>query len=238
MLKRGCSRTTVGIKLRPLRTIFNEAIEMGIIKREKCYPFGRRKYQIPTGRNIKKALTEDHISIIYYYQPECTDERKAKDFWLFCYLGNGMNPKDLVYLKYKDICDGYLVFARAKTERATRNDPKPITVYINEDMREIMERWGNKDKDPDNFIFPIMNNNLDPLRQYELVTSFTHFINDKMVRIGNRLGIEKKLTTIVSRHSFSTQLKRTGASTEYIQEALGHTDKKTTENCCCHTTNQ
>jgi hypothetical protein len=26
MLKRGCSRTTVGIKLRPLRTIFNEAI--------------------------------------------------------------------------------------------------------------------------------------------------------------------------------------------------------------------
>jgi len=39
-----------------------------------------------------------------------------------------------------------------------------------------------------------MNNNLDPLRQYELVTSFTHFINDKMVRIGNRLGIEKKLT--------------------------------------------
>ena len=230
MMKRGCSRTTVGIKLRPLRTIFNEAIEMGIIKREKCYPFGRRKYQIPTGRNIKKALTEEHISIIYYHQPECTDERKAKDFWLFCYLGNGMNPKDLVYLTYKDICDGYLVFVRAKTERATRKDPKPITVYINEDMREIMERWGNSDKDPDNFIFPIMNNKLDPLRQYELVTSFTHFINDKMVRIGNRLGIEKKLTTIVSRHSFSTQLKRTGASTEYIQEALGHTDKKTTEN--------
>jgi len=35
---------------------------------------------------------------------------------------------------------------------------------------------------------------------------------------------------IVSRHSFSTQLKRSGVSTEFIQEALGHTDKKTTEN--------
>ena len=42
--------------LRPLRTIFNEAIEDGIIKKEKCYPFGRRKYKKPTSKNTKKAL--------------------------------------------------------------------------------------------------------------------------------------------------------------------------------------
>ena len=30
--------------------------------------------------------------------------------------------------------------------------------------------------------------------------------------------------------TFSTQMKKAGASTEYIQEALGHTDKRTTEN--------
>jgi len=51
-----------------------------------------------------------------------------------------------------------------------------------------------------------------------------------MAKIRERLGIDKKVTTIVSRHTFSTQLKRSGASTEFIQEALGHTDKKTTEN--------
>ncbi len=51
-----------------------------------------------------------------------------------------------------------------------------------------------------------------------------------MLKIGNCLGIDKKLTTIVSRHTFSTQLKRSGATVEYIQESLGHTDKKTTEN--------
>ncbi len=55
-------------------------------------------------------------------------------------------------------------------------------------------------------------------------------IGHSLFRIGERLKIEKKITTIVSRHSFSTQLKRSGATTEYIQEALGHTDKKTTEN--------
>lgn len=45
-----------------------------------------------------------------------------------------------------------------------------------------------------------------------------------------KLGIDKKVTTYVARHTFSTILKRSGASTEYIQESLGHADKKTTEN--------
>ena len=47
--------------LRPLRTIFNEAIEDGIIKREKCYPFGRRKYKIPASKNTKKSLDLEDI---------------------------------------------------------------------------------------------------------------------------------------------------------------------------------
>ena len=51
-----------------------------------------------------------------------------------------------------------------------------------------------------------------------------------MKRILKTLGINKKATTYVARHTFSTVLKRSGASTEYIQEALGHTDVKTTEN--------
>ena len=42
------SKATVGIYLRPLRAIFNEAIADGLIKREKCYPFGKRQYIILT----------------------------------------------------------------------------------------------------------------------------------------------------------------------------------------------
>lgn len=51
-----------------------------------------------------------------------------------------------------------------------------------------------------------------------------------MARISEALGIDRKVTTIVTRHTFSTLLKRSGASTEFIQEALGHMDKRTTEN--------
>ena len=71
---------------------------------------------------------------------------------------------------------------------------------------------------------------ISPLRQYELMQLFVRFINDWMERILKNLGIDKKRTTYVARHTFSTVLKRSGASTEYIQEALGHSDIKTTEN--------
>ncbi len=229
-LNRGVSKTTVAIILRPLRTVFNEAIEDGIIKREKHYPFGRRRYQIPCGRNIKKALTIDDVKKIYYYEPESEDHRRAKDFWLFCYFANGMNVKDMIHLKYKNIQGEYLVFERAKTERSTRRDPQLITAYLGPELQDILERHGNKDKSPDNYIFPIMRPGLTLLEQFDLLNTTRSYINNRMDGIRKKLGINKKITTIVSRHTFATVMKRSGVSTGFIQESLGHTDPKTTEN--------
>ncbi|MBD0368659.1 MAG: tyrosine-type recombinase/integrase [Flavisolibacter sp.] len=172
----------------------------------------------------------DHIEQIYFYEPSCESERKARDFWLFCYLVNGINPKDVALLRYKNIQDGYLVFERAKTERTSRTDPQIITAYITQEITAIIERWGNKDKIPNNYIFPILEQGITPLRQYDLIQFFTRFINDWMAKICDKLNINNRATTIVSRHSFSTIMKNSGASTEFIQEALGHTDKRTTEN--------
>lgn len=226
----GISKTTIGIYTRALRTIFNEADANGIIRKEKCYPFGRRKYQVPTSRNKKKALELNHIEQIYYYKPSCESEKKAKAYWLFCYFSNGINPKDVALLKYKNIQEEYIVFERAKTERTSRSDPKPIIVYITEEIAAIIDEFGNKDKRPDNYIFPILYEGVTPLRQYDLVQFFVRFINDWMAKICENLGIDKKATTYVARHSFATVLKRSGASTEVIQEALGHEDIRTTEN--------
>jgi integrase/recombinase XerD len=80
---RGIAKATQGIYHRNLRAIFNEAIAHGIISKEKGYPFGRRKYQIPIGRNIKKALKLEQIETIYFNETVCKNERRAKAYWLF-----------------------------------------------------------------------------------------------------------------------------------------------------------
>ena len=230
MLDRGATKTTVGIVLRPLRSIFNEAIEDRIIRRENCYPFGRKKYQIPTSRNLKKALTQDELKLVFFYK-SCNEKLTiGKAYWLFCYLANGMNVKDMIFLRWKNIQGEYLVFERSKTDSSTRNNPKPITVYITEDLMEIIQTHGNINRLPQDFIFPLMQTGLNSLEQFNLLNNVRRLINEAMAQIALELKIEKKITTIVTRHSFSTQLKRSGVSTEYIQEALGHSNIKTTEN--------
>ncbi|MBD0333345.1 MAG: site-specific integrase [Chitinophagaceae bacterium] len=230
MLERGDSKTTVGIVLRPLRSIFNEAIEEKIIRKDKCYPFGLRKYQIPASRNLKKALTAQELKSIFYYETNCERQRKGKAYWLFCYLANGMNVKDMIYLKWKNIQGEYLIFERAKSEKAKRADVKPIIVYLTEDLWDIIKTEGNPSRQPNDYIFPIITPELNPLELFDLLNGVRKLINSVMTAISKDLGINKKVTTIVTRHSFSTQMKRSGASTEYIQEALGHANKKTIEN--------
>ncbi|MEJ7820917.1 MAG: tyrosine-type recombinase/integrase, partial [Chitinophagaceae bacterium] len=230
MLQQDYSKTTVGIYIRSLRTIFNEAAENKIIKKEKCYPFGKRRYQIPTSRNVKKALKLEDVAKIYRYQPECEQESKAKDFWIFSYLANGINPKDITLLKYKNIEDEYIVFERAKTENTTRSNPKIISVFISEEIKRIITIWGNSDNNPGNYIFPILEHGITPLRQYELIELFIRSINEWMDKIRIKLKIERRVSTYVARHTFSTVMKRSGVSTEFIQEALGYTDIRTTEN--------
>ena len=48
--------------------------------------------------------------------------------------------------------------------------------------------------------------------------------------IARQLGIESDCTTYAARHSFATILQRSGVSTEFISEALGHSNVKTTQN--------
>lgn len=232
MKEEGASKSTIGFYLRPLRAVYNEAVEAGLAKKDKAYPFGKKRYQIPSSRNVKKALELSDVEKIYYYNESLLSEseKRARDYWLFSYFGNGMNPKDIAFLKYKDIHDDFLVFERSKTERSMRADPKPISVFINDDMKAIIERWGNKPAQPNSYIFPILLEGATPLRQYALVQNVVGVINDCMKRILKELNINKKATTYVARHTFSTILKKSGASTEQIQEALGHTDVKTTEN--------
>lgn len=229
MINSGNTSTTVGIYLRSLRTIFNQAIDKGIVSKD-IYPFKKKVFQISAGRNIKKALTMEELEMIFKYNTiSGTAEDKAKDFWLFSYLCNGLNIKDIARLRFKDIQKDTITLIRAKTERTSKSNQKQIVIPITERSRVIIEKWKNDIQTPDFYVFPILEPKINPIRERELIQNFTKFINKYMKRIGNTLGIDKNLTTYVARHSFSTVLKRSGVSIEYISEALGHQNLKTTE---------
>ncbi|GAB3780586.1 site-specific integrase [Spirosoma horti] len=228
MIGKGRSITSVGIYLRSLRTIYNRAVEDGIVDRDG-YPFTKRRYQIPTGRNVKKALTLADIEKIYNYAAHpMSAEDKAKDLWLFSYLCNGMNPKDICRLTYQQIDGNQLRFVRAKTER-TKREVKPITVALTEDTHRIIDKWGQKPASATKYVFSVLTPGLSAEREMALIKQFVKTTNKYVRQIAETVGIDKDVTTYTARHSFSTVLKRSGAPIEFISESLGHQDIRTTE---------
>lgn len=232
MLKEGNSISTVGFYIRPLRAIFNKAIRDKAIS-EIIYPFGKDKFQIPTGRNIKKALTIEDIERVYNYPTlPNTPEDRAKDLWFFSYLCNGINIKDICKLKYQNINfdEGEISFVRAKTERTRRQNIKPVVAVITNEIKDIIDKWGNRPRKPETYVFPILTNDLVPEQEFARIRQATKTINKYMKRIGEALGLKLTLTTYTARHSYSTILKQSGVPIEFISESLGHSDLKTTEN--------
>lgn len=229
MLAKNNSSTTVGFYLRSLRTIVNEALVDGVIKLEQ-YPFGKGKYQIPTGQNIKKALTMAEVQkIMNYKTTPGSSEAKARDIWVLSYLCNGVNIKDICRWKYKNMKNGKITFFRAKTERTSRN-PKPIVVMLADSAQEIINTWSNVRKNDETYIFPFLNDITDPAKEKKAIEQVIKTTNKYMGRIAEKLEIETNLTTYVARHTFSTILKRGGAPIAYISESLGHNNLRTTEN--------
>jgi integrase/recombinase XerD len=226
----GNSASTVGIYLRNVRTVFGEAERNGAIK-PGLYPFGRDKFVIPSGKNIKKALLHSEVGQIANHPViEGSNESRYRDYWLFSYLCNGINIKDMARLKYSNIDGDVITILRAKTQREKKSDPRPITIIITKEIGKIIDSWGNKPGLPGTFIFPILENGITPAVEYAKIQQVTKMINKYVGNIAEDIGISKKVTSYTARHSFATVLKRSGASMEFISESLGHHNLQTTEN--------
>jgi len=221
MLKGENSISTVGIYLRSLRTIVNIARQDGLMH---TYPFGRRKYIIPAGRNIKKALTAKQLKQFIDYVPKNNTEARAKDYWLFSYYANGINFKDIALLKKSDIKGDTIIMERAKTQHTNRANRHAISIYLLPELQEIIGR--RSEKGPN--LFPIFKGT-DPILRLKELRQFIKSTNKYTKRIGNHLKFDMPLTTYVARHTYATMLKRAGESVEAISEQLGHGSTKTTQ---------
>tara|TARA_R110002020_G_scaffold150915_5_gene327805 strand:+ start:1240 stop:2529 length:1290 start_codon:yes stop_codon:yes gene_type:complete len=226
--KKGRTATTVGIYLRGLRVIFNRAIELKAVKRE-LYPFGAKKYEIPSSSNKKKALNGEQLSILFHSKPETVEQAKARDFWFFSFACNGMNMKDILHLKWNNLDGDYIEFIREKTKRTKKKNSKVIQVPITSFTRSIIEKYGNKEGGLKSFIFPVLDEIMSAERQHLVKLNFIRFVNQHLKKLAEANDLPNEISTYWARHSFATSAIRNEASMEFVSESLGHADVKTTQ---------
>lgn len=226
----GKSPTTVGMYLRPLRAIFNQAIADKIIPRE-IYPFRNNEnpgnYQIPTSKKKNRALNNKQLKKLFEGNPKTPEQQKAKDFWFFSYACNGMNIADIVNLKNKNIDKDKIVFERWKT-MYTKKKEIVIEAFLNDFTLKVLEKYRNKTGGPNDYVFPIIEVGDTEEEKYRKRKNFLDFVNQHFKKYAKSLGFHENLSSYWARHSFSTKLIREGANLEMAGQCFGHASPKTT----------
>ncbi|WP_373397949.1 site-specific integrase [Algoriphagus halophilus] len=224
----GKSQTTVGIYMRGLRVIFNRAIDQKIIDRD-IYPFGRKKYEIPSSTRKKKALNGDQLKLLFNSIPKTKEQQKARDFWFFSFACNGINMKDIIHLKWKNINGEFIEFIREKTKKTKKANSKTIQVPLTEFAKSVIKKYSTDSKNPENYIFPFLKKEMSAEEKYLVNKKFIRFVNQHLKIMANANGITGEISSYWARHSFATSAIRNDASMEFVGESLGHSDVKTTQ---------
>jgi len=220
----GCGETTVSQLFRTLRSVFNKAIELQLVKRD-YYPFDTYKVNKFDTRTKKRAITKEDVRkvISLDLSKGYPSERLARDIFVFSYFGAGINFADIALLKYGNIRDKRVQYVRKKTG-------KPINFLLTEEMQKIIAQYQQKGQTDEDYIFPILDRHIHKTEQqkYDRTHKVLTNTNRWLRKIGERVGIEH-LTTYVARHTYATVLKRSGVNIAIISESLGHSDLSTTQ---------
>ncbi|WP_037360882.1 site-specific integrase [Asinibacterium sp. OR53] len=223
--ERGVTPNSVFVFLRTFKTLINYARKDGIVKTD-FDPF--KDINFTKFRRIKtrkRAITKEQIRKIETLKIK--DDQgllNAKNYFLFSYYNRGINFIDMAFLKWENIKNGRLVYSRRKTK-------EDFTIALLPPAIKILEYYKKYQyEDENSFIFPILSHSYETQQSVRnRLVKMLRIVNHDLKTIADKTGIKEKLTTYVARHSFATNLKRSGISTSVISEAMGHDSEKTTK---------
>jgi site-specific recombinase XerD len=206
----GMVKNAISCYMRSLRSVYNQAVKQGLT--EQRNPF----VNVYTGidKTVKRAVNEDVIVKLKNLDltgNHCLE--LTRDMFLFSFYMRGISFIDLANLQKFNVQNGYIVYFRSKTRQM-------LTVKIEPCMQEIISRY--EAQAIDNYLLPIFtaNNNIheSQLRNY----------NKRLRRISEKLGLDKPISSYVSRHTWATIALRRGIPVEVISESMGHENEATT----------
>lgn len=199
------------IHMRNIRAVFNHLIAEGVTTN---YPF--KKYKIKKEKTVHRALTEEQLKLIKYANAPgfCLE---YKDLFMLSIYLIGINPKDLLYLKYENIIVGRIVYHRYKTN-------KLYNVKIEPEALDILQKYKG-----DKYL-------LNCLDRYKDYLDYLHHMNDGLKKLGMEYiegkgyvkatkAICPELTSYWARHTWATIAYGIGVSKDVISQALGHSNR-------------
>lgn len=210
---KGVCPNTSSYYMRGLRAIYNRAVEKEVTVQRN--PF---KY-VYTGidKTVKRAVPLKVIRQIRDADLTLFPAMDfARDIFMFSFYTRGMSFIDMAYLKKKDLQNGIISYRRQKTGQQ-------LFVKWEKPMQKIIDKY---DTSGTPYLLPVIKEmDVDERRQYK---NAAHLVNDKLKKLGEKLGLDIPLTSYVARHGWASIAKSKNIPLATISEAMGHDSEKTT----------
>ncbi len=155
---------------------------------------------------------------------------KFRAFWIFSYLCQGMNFKDIAGIRWPDIDGSTLSFMRQKTKNKNKAHQKKVVVQLEQAVLDIIDKWGQMDTKPDGYVFPFFTEGMTEERKRAVCKQQIKNINKWIKKIAKLIEFDVVPTFMYARHSYATILRNTRVSVDFISQALGHSTLDTTQN--------
>ena len=221
--ERGVTGCTAYTNLKRIRALFNMAIKEQIIG-VGDYIF--RAYTMPKCEKTKKEkLTIEELKEFAAMEYEKgTLIKTVQQAFLLAFNLAGVRIEDVLTLKWSYVTKDRIAYQMEKT--GAQNSFK-LTPQIS----AILKYYKSINNDSV-FIVPILNDAVLEMEneQYKKeIGRKTSLVNKYLKKIATDSGIEKKITSHISRHTFaSIAIKRMMGDIVFVQNALQHSDPKIT----------
>lgn len=211
LCNRGIRLNTVSVYMRTLRALYNRAVENNADS-----PFSA----VFTGheQTAKRSVTDEEIRRLLALQLDHLPHLAfARDIFMFSFMAMGMPFVDIAYLKWQQIHDGVLHYARHKTGHK-------VCVAIEPYMTEIISRHTTQGSE---YVFPILADTTAANIHHTYLKRLRAY-NYALHRLSQLIGSNRTLSSYVARHSWASLAYRSGIDISLIAKAMGHTKLSTT----------
>lgn len=215
---RGNNPRSISMKFSRMKTVLTKARNEGISVADIT-----AKYNPSKTKPIKRGLSENDVINLLNYEPHKLNWVFVLDMFKFMYYSAGTPIRDLAFLTVDNIIENQLSYVRFKTH-------KVINVPLPDEALVIIAKYADSDN---KYLFPIIpkdRQHLSYIELYKYIGGCTYKFNLVLEQIGKKLNLPLKLTTYVARHSYATQLLRSGIPLPMISKALGHSTIQMTQN--------
>jgi integrase/recombinase XerD len=212
MLRRGTRLNSIGVYMRALRAVYNQAINADLVE-HTYYPF--RKYKIKKEPTIPHPITQ--VEMQRYFQLQIPESSFMYESWLIgklIFMLGGINAADLFQLTEKNLKNGRVIYKRSKTKKlySVKLLPHAVEIFTHfqASRKSTLLGWLTDEELKNKTRLPY------------ILQQKTHLLNNHLKKLGVMIGSKEPLRSYTFRYTIANLCKQMGYDVQLIAELLGH----------------